>query len=162
MANPTPQQTPAPTNLYQACTTCARPRVLCVRVRRRRGWSPMDQGHANLTVHEGGSFTSYGKWSGSGPGGAVRRDHEGDNFQRDDRFNPRDVRCREMNAEQERRLEQALSRREEYGLARNNCAQWAGSTWNNVMGENLGYGTGAFTPGDLGNSINAAGPGVTP
>lgn len=154
-------------NLYKPCVNCTKKRVLCIRVRRPE---TTDFGHASLSVHEEGQKpTTYATWPNYGKWGAVsdmKRDADGDNWNKDARWKKEDVRCKEIDEEQEKKLKEAVNRKQDWDPTDNNCSRWAGSTWNSVTGENLNYGAGTNwvynSPTTLADSIKGAGPGVTP
>jgi hypothetical protein len=160
-------------NLYKACVDCKKPRKICVRVRRPE---LKDFGHAHISVHEtmnDGSekVTTYGNWPSStwfNRGNDLQRDYKGkgkaddggDDFNTDKRWKPEDVKCKTMTQEEEDRLKEQINKKQLYDYTDNNCARWAGSTWNNVTGDNLSYGASSNTvynsPTTLLNSMNAS------
>lgn len=149
------------TNLYEPCKDCKKKRTLCVRVRRPI-WR--DFGHAALSVHEGDKTTTYGNWPEQSSGAnTLQKDYKkgeakGDDYTKDDRWDPKDVKCKEIDEEQEKKLKEAVNKKQQYDLKDNNCAKWAGSTWNNVTGDSLDYGAGNWvysSPTTLGDSIAA-------
>ncbi len=158
---------PGSSNLYKACVECKKRRTLCIRVRRPGTW---DFGHAALSVHEPGQKpVTYGNWPGDGKKGDVndiKRDYKGDDWTKDERWKKEDVRCKELTEEEEKKLEEAVNKKQAYDYTNNNCARWAGSTWNNVTGEGLNYGGSSNwvynSPTTLADSMKGVGPGVSP
>lgn len=134
---------PGSSNLYQPCVTCTKPRTLCIRIRRPTA-RPWDFGHANLAILEEGQPTvTYGNWPGTQNGSNIndiRRNDPGDDPAKDSRFRKEDVKCKQLTPEEEKKLEEAINKKQQYGVTDNNCARWAGTTWNNVTGDSLNYG----------------------
>lgn len=144
------------TNLYRPCIECKKKRTLCIRARRKG-----NLGHALLSVHEpladgSTATTTYGLWpkaGGTSRGSSdIRVNDSGDKYGDDpDAWNPKDVKCKEMDEKDEEKLKKALNKGEQYNFTSGNwCSTWASRTYNGVTGSNLS----GFTPNSLANSIN--------
>lgn len=147
---------PGSSNIYEPCVECKKKRTLCIRVRRPE---TMDFGHAALSVQEEGQKpTTYANWPGTGAtGNDIRKNYKGDDPAQDPRWKKEDVKCKELDEAQEKKLEEALNKKQAYDYTNNNCAKWSGSTWNSVTGDNLDYGANNWaynSPTTLANSMN--------
>jgi hypothetical protein len=128
-----------PASLYSPCVECKKKRTLCIRVR-RPDW--YNFGHAALSLSEplesGGTKTDhFGSWPAWGRQNRVVKNYSGDDPSKDPRWKPEDVRCREINEDQEKKLAQELAKHQSWDGIANNCSKWAGSTWTAVTGEAL-------------------------
>lgn len=113
------------TNLYKPCIECKRKRTICIRARRK-----INFGHANITVHEqlesGKVHTdTYGLWTtadNAKPGQTdLRHNYEGDDYTKDtDAWNPKDVRCKELDKKGEEALKKAVNKNQQYNFATGN------------------------------------------
>lgn len=162
-----------------ACVECRKKRTLCINIRRPQPGYATDFGHAALSLGDGEKFETFGNWPSSYTPGVYRSSARGgqsiapgmstvkkdfnslkdptnpttDNPENDRRFKER--KCKEITEEQEKKLRQAAAS-QDYNLTDKNCAKWAGSTWNNITGDNLDYGAGNWiyhSPQNLGDSI---------
>lgn len=150
-------------NLYEPCVECKKKRTICIRVRRPE---TTDFGHAAITTHEplaggGEKVTTYGNWPSKtwfNRGNDLRKNDAGDDPTKDPRWKKEDVKCKEMTDEEEKKLKEAVNKKQLYDYTNNNCARWAGSTWNGVTGDSLNYGATSNTvynsPTTLGDSMN--------
>jgi hypothetical protein len=158
MADTTPNpQSKSSAGLYQPCVECKRKRTICVRVRRK-----INMGHALISVHEplesgGTATTTYGLWpkqDGAASGASdLRVNDPGDAYWKDtNAWDPKDVKCKEMDEKDEEALKKAVNKNEQYSFTSGNwCSTWAAGTYNGVTGSNYG----GFTPAKLGNQIRS-------
>lgn len=153
--------TPGPSKLYEPCVECKKKRTICIRVRRPAGGTT-DFGHAALSVNEPLSngttkTTTYGNWPALGTQNRLQKNYSGDDPAKDNRWRPEDVKCREINEEEEKKLQKAIDKHQSWDPYSNNCAKWAGETWNSTTGDALNYGAKDWShnsPSTLLDSMN--------
>jgi hypothetical protein len=153
-----------PINLYEPCQECKKKRTLCIRVERpyMNTSGASLTGHANLSTHEpleggGEAVHTYGNWpSADNPDPrsptTAMRDFKGDDFSNTEHWNPKEVRCKEIDEKQEQKLKEALNKPATWGAYPGGqwCSNWSAGIYNDVTGSNLG----GFTPSGLGNQLN--------
>jgi hypothetical protein len=142
-------------DLYKACVECKRKRVICLRVRRK-----INMGHSNITVHEtldSGEVKTdtYGLWMADETTGSrgtnLKHNYDGDKYWEDKKaWNPKDVKCKEMDKKGEDELKKAVNKNMQYNfLTGDYCSTWSANTYNNVTGSNYS----GITPNFLGNQM---------
>jgi hypothetical protein len=156
-------------NINEPCANCGKvKRTLCIRSSKPAPANLKDFGHSNLALIEAkpdGSnptLTTYGNWPSEGSSGAstVKTNYGADRY---DHRRYQYVRCKEINEKQYEQLQNA-TKGQQYDYFDKNCAKWAGTTWNNVTGENLDYGVNNaiyHAPSSLSNSIYSANGGLS-